>query len=65
MVCPERERLALEYRVSADAFRDSVLALKDLRGLAFDRAYQTTEVQRTRLQKARMALEDHRREHQC
>jgi hypothetical protein len=65
MVCPERERLAHEYRVAVDAFRDSVHALKDLRGLEFDRAYKTTEDRRIVLDSARKTLDDHRAEHGC
>jgi hypothetical protein len=65
MICPERVRLAHEYSVSVDSFRDSVLALKDLRSVEFDRAYEVTVVRRAALEKARMALEHHRREHRC
>ena len=65
MVCPERERLAHEYRVAVDAFRDSVHALKDLRGFEFDRAYKTTEFCRTVLENARKALDHHLVEHGC
>jgi hypothetical protein len=65
VVCPERERLALEYRIAVDAFRDSVYALKDLRGLEFDRAYKTTELRRAVLENARKALDHHRTEHGC
>ena len=65
MVCPERERLAHEYRVSVNAFRDSVLALKDLHSVLFDRAYKTTEVRRAAIEKARIALERHRAELGC
>jgi hypothetical protein len=44
--CPEQERLALEYRVAVDAFRDCVYALKDLRGFEFDLAYKVLELRR-------------------
>ena len=65
MVCPERERLAHEYRVAVDAFRDSVHALKDLRGFEFDRAYKNTELRRAVLENARKALDHHLAEHGC
>jgi hypothetical protein len=65
VVCPERERLAHEYRVAVDAFRESVYALKDLRGLEFDQAYKKTELRHAVLENARKALDHHRTEHRC
>jgi hypothetical protein len=65
MVCAERERLAHEYRVAVDAFRDSVHALKNLRGIEFDLAYKTTEMRRAVVEIVRMALDHHRAEHGC
>jgi hypothetical protein len=65
MICPERERLAHEYRVAVDAFRESVYALKDLRELEFDQAYKTTELRCVVLDNARKALDHHRAEHGC
>jgi hypothetical protein len=65
MICLERERLAHEYHCFVDRFRDPVFALKDLRGAEFDRAYQTSEMHRVALDKARNALEQHRAEHKC
>jgi hypothetical protein len=65
MVCPERERLAHVYHAAVDAFRDSVHALKDLRGAEFDRAYKTTDVRRAVLDTAKKALDQHVAEHGC
>jgi hypothetical protein len=65
VICPERERLALEYRIAVDTFRDAVYVLKDLHGLEFDRAYKTTELRRAVLEKARKALDHYRTEHGC
>lgn len=65
MFCPERERLARDYRVAIDAFRDSVHALKHLRGLEFDRAYKTTKLRRAELENANKALDHHRIDHGC
>jgi hypothetical protein len=65
MVCPERERLADEYRVAIDAFRDSVYALKHLHGFEFDQAYKTTEDRRIDLENARTVFNQHLADHGC
>ena len=65
MICPERERLAHEYHIYAERFRDAVLALKDLHGVQFDRVYEQSELHRAALEKARRALEKHQADHHC
>ena len=62
-ICAERERLAEEYRACLDRFRIAVSAPKSLLGAGFDRAYETSEKQRIVLEKARIALDQHRVEH--
>jgi hypothetical protein len=64
-ICTERERLAEEYRACVDRFRVAVSALKNLFGAEFDRAYETSGKQRIVLEKARIALDQHRVEHRC
>jgi hypothetical protein len=64
-ICTERERLAEEYHACVDRFRVAVSALKNLLGSEFDRAYETSEKHRVAVEKARLALDRHRREHQC
>ena len=63
--CTERERLSEQYRSRVERFRDAVVALKALRGAAFDRVYQCCEFRRVGVEEARVALEKHRRDHQC
>jgi hypothetical protein len=53
MLCSLRQRLVEEYQTAVNAFKDSVLALKDLHGIRFDEAYQTTEERRVTVEKAR------------
>jgi hypothetical protein len=65
MACPERHRLAREYRKSVDGFRDAVFATKGLKGPEYDNAYGTSERFRIAAEKARIALEHHRSEHKC
>lgn len=65
MVCPERHRLARDYRKSVDDFRDAVFATKGLKGLEYDKAYKTSEKLRIAADQARIALERHRSEHKC
>ena len=64
-ICAERERLAEEYRGGVDRFRIAVFALKYLLGAEFDRAYETSEKNRIAVEKARLALSQHRTEHRC
>ena len=63
--CTERERLIEQYRSRVERFRDAVLALKALRGAAFDRVYRYSEFRRTAVEEARIALEKHRQGHHC
>jgi len=64
-ICTERERLAEEYRACVDRFRVAVSVLKKLLGAEFDRAYETSERHRIAVEKARLALAQHRTEHRC
>jgi hypothetical protein len=64
-ICAEREQLAEEYRACVDRFRVAVFALKNLPGAEFDRASETSEKHRIVLEKARIALDQHRVEHRC
>ena len=64
-MCAERERMAEEYRACVDRFRIAVSALRHLLGAEFDRAYETSEKHRVALEKARIALSQHRTEHRC
>jgi len=63
--CTERERLIEQYRSRVERFRDAVLALKALRGAAFDRVYRCSEFRRVAVEEARIALEKHRQGHHC
>jgi hypothetical protein len=54
-----------EYQTALNAFKDSVLALKDLHGFRFDQAYEITEERRVAVEKAKRAVEHHQREHRC
>jgi hypothetical protein len=65
LICGERNRLAEEYDTCVDRFRLAVFALKNLLGAEFDRAYETSEKHRIALEKARIALNQHRVEHRC
>lgn len=65
MVCLERLRLAVDYQSQVQAFRDAVLALLDLHGLEFRKAYAASERFRLGAKKARIALQDHRKIHRC
>ena len=65
LICAERNRLAEEYDSCVNRFRLAVSALKDLLGAEFDRAYDTSEKHRVAVEKARLALDRHRAEHQC
>ena len=65
MVCPDRHRLAREYRKTVDGFRDAVFATKGLKGPEYERAYRTSEKLRLAAEQARIALERHRTEHKC
>jgi hypothetical protein len=65
MACPERNRLAREYRKSIDAFRDAVFATTGLKGSEYELAYRTSEKMRIAEDQARIALESHRFEHKC
>jgi hypothetical protein len=65
MACPERHRLAREYRKSVDGFRDAVFATKGLKGPEYESAYRSSEKLRIAAEKARIALESHRSEHKC
>jgi len=65
MVCPERHRLAREYRKSVDSFRDAVFATKGLKGPEYESAYRISEKFRIAAEQARIALENHRFEHKC
>ena len=65
LICGERNRLAEEYDICVDRFRVAVSALKDLLGAEFDRAYETSQKHRIALEKARIALDQHRVEHRC
>ena len=65
LICGERNRLAEEYDACVERFRVAVSALKNLHGADFDRAYETNEKQRVAVEKARLALAQHRAEHRC
>ena len=65
MACPERHRLAREYRKSVDSFRDAVFATKGLKGPEYESAYRTSEKLRLAAEQARIALEHHRSLHKC
>jgi hypothetical protein len=65
MACPERKRLAREYRESVDGFRDAILATKGLKVRDYEHAYRTSEKFRIAAEQARIALECHRLEHRC
>jgi len=65
MICPERERLAHEYRVCVDRFRVAVFKLKDLRGPEFEQCYRASERYRVEVDEARVALDRHRHERGC
>ena len=65
LTCAERNRLAEEYDACVDRFRVAVSALKNLLGAEFDRAYQTSEKHRVAVEKARLALAQHRADHRC
>ena len=65
MVCPERHRLAREYRRSVDAFRDAVFATKGLKGPEYEKAYKASEKFRLAADQARIGLETHRSDHKC
>ena len=65
MPCPERRRLAREYRKSVDGYRDAVFATKGLKGPEYESAYKTSEKFRLAAEQARTALERHRSEHRC
>ena len=65
MLCPERHRLAREYRKCVEEFRDAVLAMKGLKGQEYESAYKTSEKFRIAADQARIALEHHRSEHRC
>jgi hypothetical protein len=54
-----------EHRTCVDRFRLAVFALKNLLGADFDRVYETSEKHRIALEKARIALNQHRVEHRC
>ena len=64
-ICGERERLAEEYRACVDRFRIAVSTLKNLLGAEFDRAYEISEQHRVAVEKARIALAQHRVAHRC
>jgi len=65
LICGERNRLAEEYDACVDRFRVAVSALKQLHGAEFDRSYETSEKRRIAVEKARIALAQHRGEHRC
>ena len=65
MLCPQRQRLVKEYQTAVNTFKDSVLALKDLQGFEFVKAYEITEECRLAVEKAKRAVEHHQREHRC
>jgi hypothetical protein len=65
MACPERHRLARDYRKSVDDFRDAVYATKGLKGREYESAYRSSEKRRVAAEHARIALERHRSEHKC
>jgi hypothetical protein len=65
MACPERHRLAREYRKSVDDFRDAVFATKGLEGREYESAYKASEKSRIVAEQARIALERHRSDHKC
>ena len=65
MVCLERLRLASDYQVRVHAFRDAVLALEDLHGSDYLKAYGVSEQFRLNVVRARTALRDHREAHRC
>jgi hypothetical protein len=65
LICGERDRLSEEYDTCVDRFRVAVSALRHLQGVEFDRAYETSEKHRIALEKARVALDQHRVEHRC
>ena len=65
MVCLERWRLAREYYLAVDAFRQSVLALIDLDEAEFHRAFEIAEAYHVAIEMARDALKEHLAEHGC
>jgi hypothetical protein len=54
MVCPERHRLAREYRKSVAAFRDAIYATKGLKGQEYETAYKASEKSRIAAEQARI-----------
>jgi hypothetical protein len=65
MICPERERLAKDYQIRVEAFRDAVFGLKDLHGPDFAKGQRRCDTLHLNAQSARLALEDHRKSHLC
>lgn len=66
MLCPERARLLMEYRTRVDRFREAVAAIQIIeRADDFHEAYDASEKLRLDADEARVALEEHRKQHHC
>jgi hypothetical protein len=65
MICQARDVLIEQYEAAAMAYREAVMGMSELRGTAYERAWQHAEDVRRLRNGARRALLDHEHEHGC
>jgi len=65
VACRKRRELADQFAISARLYAEAVVMLAQARGEEFDGLIRSADATRERMEAARMAFEEHVREHGC